>query len=198
MQVIKSSKGSWRRSTVAVLALAACLPALPVLAAEVKVSSASMQVQHITVSSSKPYMAVKENLESRLGKLDQHIRQLAADKKADELRAAVEEVAGKDGLVWHYTGTHGAWLIMKGGEPKPVTEYFIGNILSAVEMTSVNYGTGLYAPLRIVLYENVEGGSTVEYDLPSSQLRQYHDARIDAVGLTLDDRLMKLVTSMLK
>jgi hypothetical protein len=177
------------------LTLAAWLPAM---AAEVTVSSASMQVEHVTMSSSKAYAAVQQNLESRLGKLGPDIRKLAADNQPDALRAAVEKAAGKDGLVWHYTGTHGAWLIMKGGVPRPVTEYFIGNILSAVEMTSVHYGAGLYAPLRIVLYENAAGGSTVEYDLPSSQLRQFRSAQIDAVGLTLDDRLAKLVIAILQ
>jgi uncharacterized protein (DUF302 family) len=179
----------------AVLTLA---PLVPALSAEVAVSSSVMQVEHVTMTSAKPYEAVKQNLEARLVKLDEHMRQLASEKKADELRAAVEKAAGTDGLVWHYTGTHGAWLIMKGGEPKPVTEYFIGNILSAVEMTSVNYGAGLYAPLRIVLYANAQGGSTVEYDLPSSQLHQFHSQHIDAIGLTLDQRLRKLVTSILE
>lgn len=65
-------------------------------------------------------------------------------------------------------------------------------------MTSVHYGSGLYAPLRIVLYENAAGGSTVEYDLPSSQLRQYRSPQIDAVSLTLDARLAKLVTAILQ
>lgn len=173
-------------------------PLVPALAAEVSTSASTMQVEHVTMSSAKPYAAVKQNLEARLGRLDEHIRQLAEQKKAGELRAAVEKAAGSDGLVWHYTGTHGAWLVMKGGEPQPVTEYFIGNILSAVEMTSVNYGAGLYAPLRIVLYANAQGGSTVEYDLPSSQLRQFHSAQIDAVGATLDARLKKLVASILE
>lgn len=182
------------RAIAGALLLAAWLPAM----AEVTVSSASMQVEHITMSSPKGYAAVQKNLEARLGKLGPEIRQLAAENKADELRAAVAKAAGKDGLVWHYTGTHGAWLIMKGGVQKPVMEYFIGNILSAVEMTSVHYGAGLYAPLRIVLYENAAGGSTVEYDLPSSQLKQYRSAQIDAVGLTLDERLAKLVTSILQ
>src|SRR5437899_754707 len=84
---------------------------------------------------------------------------------------------GKDGLVIHYTGVHGDWLALKG-ERRNVIEYFVGNILSAVEMTSVNYAAGLYAPLRIVLYENAQGGSTIEYDKPSTQLSQYHSPQI--------------------
>lgn len=190
-----------RVRSVAALAAATVLAlavAAPAGAADVTVSQATMTVQHVTVSSPKPYAAVKHDLEARLGKLDDHIRQLAREGKADELRAALEKVVGSDGLVWHYTGTHGEWLIMKGGQVKPVTEYFIGNILSAVEMTSVNYAAGLYAPLRIVLYENAQGGSSIEYDLPSTQLAQFHSPQIDAVGRTLDERLARLVAAVEK
>lgn len=195
MQYTSLNKSASWYAGVGMLLLA---PVIPAVAMDVSVSLGTVPVEHITMSSAKPYAAVKQNLEARLGKLDAHIRQLAEQKKPDELRAAVEAAAGKDGLVWHYTGTHGAWLVMKGGEPKPVTEYFIGNVVSAAEMTSVNYGAGLYAPLRIVLYANAQGGSTVEYDLPSSQLRQFHSEQIDAVGVTLDCRLKKLVTSILE
>lgn len=83
------------RAVVAALLLAAWLP---VMAAEVTVSSASMQVEHITMSSPKPSAAVQQNLEARLGKLGPDIRQLAANKQADALRVAVEKAAGKDGL----------------------------------------------------------------------------------------------------
>jgi uncharacterized protein (DUF302 family) len=154
-----------------------------------------MLVEHVTVTSPKPYAAVKRDLEARLGRLDDHIRALLKEKKVEELRAALTKVAGSDGLVIHYTGVHGDWLILKG-EPRPVTEYFIGNILSAVELTSVNYAAGLYAPLRVVLYENGQGGSTIEYDKPSTQLSQYHSPQIDAVGRSLDDRLARLVAAV--
>ncbi|WP_295993930.1 DUF302 domain-containing protein [Rugamonas sp.] len=183
-------------SAIALLALLGLPAAGSAGAAELTVSQTTMTVAHVTVSSPKPYAAVKRELEARLGKLDEHIRQLAREGKHDELRAALEKVAGSDGLVWHYTGTHGEWLIMKGGQVKPVTEYFIGNILSAVEMTSVNYASGLYAPLRIVLYENAQGGSSIEYDQPSTQLSQFHSPQIDAVGRTLDERLAKLVAAV--
>jgi uncharacterized protein (DUF302 family) len=148
------------------------------------------------VSSSRPYADVKRDLEGRLGRLDERIRGLLRDNNVDGLRAAVAQTAGKDGLIIHYVGVHGDWLIMKGKRAN-VVEYFIGNVLSAVEMTSVNYGSGLYAPLRIVLYENSRGGSTIEYDRPSTQLSQYHSAEIDDMGRSLDERLAKLCASAL-
>ncbi|WP_297844856.1 hypothetical protein, partial [Pseudomonas sp.] len=94
------------------------------VAAEPEITQSVVAVEHVTVSSPKPYAQVKQDLESRLNKLDDHIRALAKAGRADDLRAALAVAAGKDGLVWHYTGTHGDWLIMKGGKVEPVTEYF--------------------------------------------------------------------------
>jgi len=165
-------------------------------ASNIQISRQAVTMEHVIVSSARPYAKVKDDIERRLGKLDEHIRLLAKEKRLDELRDAVQQAAGQNGLLWHYTGTHGVWLQMKGGEVKPVTEYFVGNILAAAEMTSVNYAAGLYAPLRIVLYQNAEGGSTIEYDLPSSQLHQFQSAQIDAVGKELDERLLKFVMTV--
>ena len=47
-----------------------------------------------------------------------------------------------------------------------------------------------------MLYENERDGSSIEYDLPSSQLRQCRSAQIDALGRELDERLMKLVVAV--
>ena len=189
------------RSPIARLAALVAVSLAPVVATaaptgEVQFSRTQMVVEHVTVTSGKPYSAVKLDLEARLGRLDDAIRTLLKAGDTDALKAALTKAAGKDGLVIHYVGVHGDWLILKGAKGN-VTEYFIGNILSAVEMTSANYAAGLYAPLRIVLYESPRGGSTVEYDRPSTQLGQYHSAAIDAMGRSLDERLDKLVASTL-
>jgi len=163
---------------------------------EVRFSRTPMVVEHITASSPKPYPDVKKDLETRLGRLDESIRAKLKAGNVDGLRTALTKAAGKDGLVIHYTGVHGDWLILKGARGN-VTEYFVGNILSAVEMTSANPAAGLYAPLRIVVYAGPKGGSVIEYDRPSTQLNQYHDADIDAMGRSLDERLDRLVNSTL-
>jgi uncharacterized protein (DUF302 family) len=190
-----ASRLAW--STAAVVSLGSNVFCTPALAATVDVSETSMIVEHVTVSSSKPYPAVKQELEARLGRLDDHIRTLLKEDKVDELRAAVQKAAGKDGLVIHYIGVHGDWLALKGKRANG-TEYFTGNVLTATEMTSVNMAAGLYAPLRIMVYENAQGGTTIEYDKPSTQLGQFHSAAIDVQGRSLDDRLAKLCASVLQ
>lgn len=180
-------------------ALAVCVEGLcaPAMAATVDVSETRTVIDHVTVSSDKPYAAVRQDIESRLGRLDDHIRTLLKQKKVDELRVALQKAAGDDGLVIHYIGVHGDWLVLKG-QQRNGTEYFTGNILTATEMTSVNMAAGLYAPLRIMVYENEQGGTTIEYDKPSTQLSQFHSARIDVQGRSLDDRLAKLCASVLQ
>ena len=56
-------------------------------------------------------------------------------------------------------------------------------------MTQHRLPASLYAPLRIVLYENEAGHAAFEYDLPSSLFGQFGDERVTAVARELDASL---------
>jgi uncharacterized protein (DUF302 family) len=58
-------------------------------------------------------------------------------------------------------------------------------------MTHYQLAAGLYAPLRILLYEKERGSTVVEYDLPSSLFSQFGDERVTAVGRELDRELYR-------
>jgi uncharacterized protein (DUF302 family) len=163
-------------------------------AAEISISTTIIPVEHVVVRTKKPYLEVKAALETRLGRLDSDIRSLLRENKVDQLRAALETLAGKDGLAIHYTATHGDWLVLNGGRRNGIV-YYIGNVLSAVEMTRQNFGAGLYAPLRVAVYED-GNGTTFEYDKPSTLLAQFHDPKIDRVAHSLDDRLAGLLAAV--
>ncbi|MEJ0094677.1 MAG: hypothetical protein WDN46_14970 [Methylocella sp.] len=60
-------------------------------------------------------------------------------------------------------------------------------------MTKLNFSAALYAPLRLNVYENARGGTTFEYDKPSTQFGQFHNAEIDEVAQTLDDHMLRLI-----
>ena len=47
----------------------------------------------------------------------------------------------------------------------------------------------LYAPLRVVLFEDERGNGVFEYDKPSSFFSQYGDERVTEVGRSLDVEL---------
>jgi uncharacterized protein (DUF302 family) len=56
-------------------------------------------------------------------------------------------------------------------------------------MTQHDIRAGLYAPLRVLLYEDDEGKSCVEYDKPSSLLGQFGNAEVTKVAAMLDRKL---------
>jgi uncharacterized protein (DUF302 family) len=154
----------------------------------VEITSTPLPVEHIIIKTMKPYPEVKAGVE-KLGRLDDSVRALLTKNDIEGLRAALKRIAGEDGLAIHYIAFHGDLLALKG-ERRPLIAYYIGNVLSAVEMTKVNSAAGLYAPLRVVVYANAEGGTTMEYDRPSSMFGQFKDAEIDAMAQSLDQRLM--------
>ena len=56
-------------------------------------------------------------------------------------------------------------------------------------MTRHRLPASLYAPLRVILYEDETGSSIFEYDRPSSFFGQYNDERVAEVGRHLDTAL---------
>ena len=153
-----------------------------------EVTSAPLAVEHIVIKTIKPYPEVKARIE-KLGRFDDGMRAMLAKNDIDGLREAAQRIAGADGLAIHYVALHGDLLALRG-ERRPLIAYYIGNILSATEMTKVNPAAGLYAPLRVVVYANEQGGTTMEYDRPTSMFGQFKNAEIDAVAQSLDDRLL--------
>jgi uncharacterized protein (DUF302 family) len=62
---------------------------------------------------------------------------------------------------------HGALLQIAGGK-RNALQYEIGNPLTASRMTRHQLPAALYAPLRVVLFEDEQGRGIFEYDRPSS------------------------------
>lgn len=65
-------------------------------------------------------------------------------------------------------------------------------------MTLHNVAAGLYAPLRLLVYEIGEGKTCLEYDRPSSLFGQFHNDRITAVAEMLDRKLEELVAGAVR
>jgi uncharacterized protein (DUF302 family) len=104
----------------------------------------------------------------------------------DEKRA--KELEGGTELYIFLKRDHGA-LLRITGQPRKALQYEIGNPLTATRMTRRQIPTALYAPLRVVLYENTGGGATFEYDKPSTLFGQFGDEQVAAVGRELDAEL---------
>jgi uncharacterized protein (DUF302 family) len=143
-----------------------------------------LQVEHIMMKTTKKIAQVEEALERNIPQLDPAIAAALAD--GDEERATELEQGAP--LFIFLKRDHGA-LLRVDGRPRKAVQYEIGNPHTASKMTRHRLPAGLYAPLRVILYEDETGGSIFEYDRPSSLFGQYGDERVTEVGRYLDAAL---------
>jgi choline dehydrogenase-like flavoprotein len=125
-------------------------------------------------------------------KSDESYRRLLKDNKIDELRVKLTEGLDPDGFMIHFVAEQGDLLALEGRRQQG-NVYYLGDVVAAAQMTKLNFSAALYAPLRLNVYENAHGGTTFEYDKPSTQFGQFHNADIDKVAQTLDDHLLGLI-----
>ena len=90
------------------------------------------------------------------------------------------------------TSDHGA-LLRLAGQKKKALQYLVGNPLFAIQMTEHDIRASLYAPLRVLIYEDEQGKTCVEYDRPSSLFGQFGNAKVTEVARMLDRKLEQLV-----
>ncbi|HKB40343.1 MAG TPA: DUF302 domain-containing protein, partial [Gemmataceae bacterium] len=95
------------------------------------------------------------------------------------------------------TQDHGALLRLAGQKRKAI-QYVVGNPLFALQMTQHDIRAGLYAPLRVLLYEDERGRTCLEYDKPSSLFGQFQNDRISPTAAMLDTKLEDLVTTAIR
>jgi uncharacterized protein (DUF302 family) len=70
--------------------------------------------------------------------------------------------------------------------------------LFAIEMTQHDVRAGLYAPLRVLLYEDENGKTCIEYDKPSSQFGRFGNTKVTEVATILDRKLEQLVAEAVR
>jgi uncharacterized protein (DUF302 family) len=149
-------------------------------------------VEHVQVKTDRPFAVVTAAFEARLGKFDpavyQHLRE---GGDPEEVRARLEAMAGPSGFMLFRTSDHGA-LLRLAGQTKQAVQYLVGNPLFAIQMTQHDIRASLYAPLRVLVYEE-EGQTCVEYDRPSSLFGQFGNAKVTDVATMLDRKLEQLV-----
>jgi uncharacterized protein (DUF302 family) len=155
-------------------------------------SITSNTVKHCRIRLGSPFDAFTSSLETLLHHLEvEYADDIAADpRKVDNHLKALE---GSTGLLIFNIQNHGALLNM-AGRPQKAKQYVIGNPRVAVRMTVHDIRAALYAPLRIVVYEDSEGVAIVEYDLPSSLFGQFGNEAVSAVAKELDDKLLNAIT----
>ena len=155
-------------------------------------------VDHVRLESDKPFEGVARAFERRLGRFDPDVaKPLIAGGDIEGARAKIEAMAGPSGFLLFGTTDHGALLRLAGQKRKAI-QYVVGNPLFALQMTQHDLRAGLYAPLRVLLYEDERGKTCLEYDRPSSLFGQFNDDRIGPTAAMLDKKLEDLVTTAIR
>ena len=155
-------------------------------------------IEHVRVKSGKPIGEVAAALEARLGKFDPAVLdQLRNGADLEAVRARLEGMAGPSGFTLFRTSDYGA-LLRLAGQTKQAVQYQLGNILVAIQMMQHDVRVGLYAPARLLIYEDEEGKTCVEYDKPSSLFGQFGNANMTEVAVMVDRKLEQLLADAMQ
>ena len=147
----------------------------------------TIAVEHIRIESAKPFADVRAALERSVPHLDPGLVKALDD--GDVARADREKEQGPDLSIFQVRD-HGA-LLKIAGKARNALQYDIGNPVTASLMTRHQLAAALYAPIRVVLYENDAGHGVFEYDQPSTTFGQFGDERVTAVARGLDTALAR-------
>ena len=121
---------------------------------------------------------MRRKLQDTVPNLDSGIAE--ALRSGDQKRAKAYEENGPKLSIFGERD-HGA-LLQIAGKRRNAVQYEIGNPLTASKMTRHQLPAALYAPLRVVLFEDEHGRGIFEYDRPSSFFSQYGDERVTGWG----------------
>jgi uncharacterized protein (DUF302 family) len=150
-----------------------------------------IEVRHESTVVEAGFESFTRNLEGSLGRFDDSLYE-GIETSPERVRERLENAAGAEGLMLFGIRDHGMLLNLAGAHGK-ARQYIIGNPLIAVTMTRHDIRAGLYAPLRILVYEAEDGSTRVEYDLPSSLFGQFNEPEVAAVARSLDMKLANVI-----
>ena len=150
-----------------------------------------IEVIHVSLILTSNFQTFTHNIESLLGRFDQDVfKRLEEDPQSVEEH--IKKMAGEEGLMLFDVQDHGK-LLQLLVISKRAKQYVIGNPLIAMQMTRHDIRAGLYAPLRVLVYELDENSIQIEYDLPSSLFGQFHNSKVTEITRSLDHKLERLI-----
>jgi Domain of unknown function DUF302 len=147
----------------------------------------TITVEHNNIESAKSFADVRAALERSVPHLDPSLVKALDD--GDVERADREKKEGPELSIFQVRD-HGA-LLKIAGKARNALQYEIGNPVTASLMTRHRLSAALYAPIRVVLYENDAGHGVFEYDQPSTTFGQFGDEQVTAVARGLDAALAR-------
>ena len=112
-----------------------------------------ISIEHVRLTVDRPFDAFRAAFEGQLGHFHPSAYEALEHGDPQAARARLESMTGPSGFMLFRTSDHGAVLRLVG-KPRKAMQYLLGNPLIAVEMTRHAIGAALYAPLRVLLYED--------------------------------------------
>lgn len=155
------------------------------------ISERIIKVEHVTVVAHSTFEQFTKHLEGMIGRFDPSVM-VNVEKDPKLVVKQLEAMEGEQGLMLFGVQDHGK-LLNIAGAPRKAIQYYIGNPIIASQMTRHDIRAGLYAPLRVLVFEADDKRVHVEYDLPSTLFGQFNDDAVTKVGASLDAKLLILI-----
>jgi uncharacterized protein (DUF302 family) len=151
----------------------------------------TIEIRHVFLEMDVDFEHFTRTFEQSLGRFDEDLlAELENDPRSVEER--LKERAGEEGLMLFNIQDHGK-LLNIFSTPKRAKQYVLGNPLIAAQMTRHDIRAGLYAPLRLFVYEADDRSTRIEYDQPSSLFGQFNNPEVTDVARSLDAKLTSLI-----
>jgi uncharacterized protein (DUF302 family) len=157
-----------------------------------EMNATRISVDHVHLETKRPFEEVVKAFERQLGNFDADVgRAVTESGDTEAAKAKIEAMVGPSGFMLFGTQDHGA-LLRLDGQKRKAMQYVVGNPLFALQMTQHDIRASLYAPLRVLIYDDEKGKTCVEYDRPSSLFGQFGNERIGSTAAMLDKKLEAL------
>jgi hypothetical protein len=145
-----------------------------------------------------PYDALSQRFESTLGAWHPATAQGFIERRApwSDVEAEAAKIAGAFGLMIIAAINQGQ-LTSLSGHPKKCRLYLVGNPVIATRILDIDPLAALYVPFRVAIYEvDGAGEARISFDRPGSSLATLGNAKIDAIGHQLDDKIDAVVQAI--
>jgi len=158
-----------------------------------------LAIEHVVVPSNLSYNQIIVALEARVGvpaNWEVLPRQLAeANASWEQVAQITQPLIGTSGFTTFVKMEQGVLLSLTG-KPKRITQYSLGNHMIGVYMIEHVPEVGLYAPPRVLVYEDYEGNAFVAYDRLTSLVEQYQNEEVTNVARLVDQKLDELARAV--
>jgi len=156
-----------------------------------------INVQRVSIVSSKPFEAVVAKFEAAIGHPD--MKKLFGDigsaKTYAEMEKVIHKATGPSGLMEFVRFDHGVILRKESGKKTPKSlRFLVGNPLVMKQMAVHVADAGSYAPVTILIDERPDGVH-LSYDRMASFLAAYGSAEALKVAQDLDSKVEALLTA---